>query len=191
MNKLTKLIVLSAISTATISTPLTTASARNDYVYIQHNVNSIPQHHTQYHREQRHIHHKNPTRYSYHYEHTTQNHVHQYHVNRPNNTNDALAAGVLGLATGAILGNVLTKPAQPQIIYQAPYPQNQVIYQEIPQPQVVYQVHPPVTYHPAYQQPWTSQWLQYCTKKYRSFNPRTGTFRGYDGLDHFCHAPLQ
>ncbi|ENN93891.1 BA14K family protein [Bartonella bovis] len=190
MKKLTKLVVLLAITTTTISTPLTTAFARNDYVYIQQNVSSTPQHHTQYHREQRHIHHKNPTRYYYHHEQTTHHNIHQYHVNRPNNTSDALAAGVLGLATGAILGNVLTKPAQPQIIYQAPYPQNQVIYQEIPQPQVVYQVHPTVTYQSTYQ-PWTSQWLQYCTQKYRSFNPKTGTFRGYDGLDHFCHAPLQ
>lgn len=37
-------------------------------------------------------------------------------------------------------------------------------------------------------EPWTQQWQNYCSKKYRSFNPNTGTFRGYDGLNHFCVA---
>ncbi len=26
----------------------------------------------------------------------------------------------------------------------------------------------------------------YCAQRYRSYNPATGTFRGYDGLDHPC-----
>lgn len=37
-------------------------------------------------------------------------------------------------------------------------------------------------------EPWTPQWQNYCNNKYRSFNPNTGTFRGYDGLNHFCVA---
>ncbi|ENR10356.1 hypothetical protein C068_01349 [Brucella sp. UK38/05] len=31
-------------------------------------------------------------------------------------------------------------------------------------------------------------WYQYCSGRYRSFNPKTGTYRGYDGRDHFCTA---
>ncbi len=27
-------------------------------------------------------------------------------------------------------------------------------------------------------------WIAYCSRKYRSFDPRTGTFLGYDGLRH-------
>lgn len=38
-------------------------------------------------------------------------------------------------------------------------------------------------------QPWTRAWYNYCDNKYRSFNPRTGTYRGYDGQDHFCVVP--
>ena len=35
-------------------------------------------------------------------------------------------------------------------------------------------------------EPWSRAWLDACKARYRSFNPETGTFRGYDGLDHFC-----
>ncbi|PLW77268.1 BA14K family protein [Cohaesibacter celericrescens] len=34
--------------------------------------------------------------------------------------------------------------------------------------------------------PWTRAWYRYCDARYRSFNPRTGYFRGYDGRRHFC-----
>jgi len=35
-------------------------------------------------------------------------------------------------------------------------------------------------------EPWTPGWREWCSNRYRSFNAQTGTFRGYDGLDHFC-----
>ena len=35
-------------------------------------------------------------------------------------------------------------------------------------------------------EPWTPGWEEWCTNRYRSFNINTGTYRGYDGLDHFC-----
>jgi len=31
-----------------------------------------------------------------------------------------------------------------------------------------------------------SDWLAYCSSKYRSFDPRSGTYLGYDGLRHPC-----
>lgn len=34
--------------------------------------------------------------------------------------------------------------------------------------------------------PWTNAWYDYCHSRYRSFNPRTGYFLGYDGDHHFC-----
>lgn len=34
--------------------------------------------------------------------------------------------------------------------------------------------------------PWTAKWYRYCANRYRSFNARTGYFRGYDGRRHFC-----
>jgi BA14K-like protein len=38
-------------------------------------------------------------------------------------------------------------------------------------------------------EPWTRDWYRYCDNKYRSFNAKTGTYRGFDGRDHFCNAP--
>ena len=35
-------------------------------------------------------------------------------------------------------------------------------------------------------EPWTDEWFEWCTNRYRSFNPRTGTFTGYDGVKYFC-----
>ena len=37
-------------------------------------------------------------------------------------------------------------------------------------------------------QPRTQGWYDYCARTYRSFNPQTGTYRGYDGRDHPCVA---
>ncbi|HMF66086.1 MAG TPA: BA14K family protein, partial [Phyllobacterium sp.] len=37
-------------------------------------------------------------------------------------------------------------------------------------------------------QPWSPGWYRYCANRYRSFNPETGTFRGYDGRDYFCNV---
>jgi hypothetical protein len=62
----------------------------------------------------------------------------------------------------------------------------------LPPPPVV--VRPPVVYpypygygvYPGYLQPWTPQWYSYCSATYRSFNPRTGLYKGYDGRYHFC-----
>lgn len=91
----------------------------------------------------------------------------------------AVTAGVVGLAAGAIIGSALSQPSQPQVIYQAPPP---AYYPPAP----AYYPSAPTAYKPVYQ-PWTPAWHSYCSSKYRSFNPRTGTYRGVDGLDHFCN----
>ncbi len=43
---------------------------------------------------------------------------------------------------------------------------------------------PPVAYAPAYGG--GGDWLAYCSSKYRSFNPATGLYLGYDGQYHPC-----
>ncbi|MHC5307853.1 BA14K family protein [Bartonella sp. LJL80] len=104
---------------------------------------------------------------------------HRHHRGNGN----AVAAGVVGLAAGAIIGSALSQPAQPQVIYQAPPPPPPAYYPAAP----AYYPPAPAAYRPVYQ-PWTPAWHQYCSSKYRSFNPQTGTYRGYDGMDHFCNA---
>ncbi|KEC54657.1 BA14K family protein [Bartonella koehlerae] len=219
MKKITKLAVLSAISTATISVPLGTTLADTKLTYSEeitkkiedmrketktnfpsHNFSArsiLEKNHPYYPSgSHRHVDHKRREQSHYHTERKTHRHVerkitthrnvYERHVTR-NNSGDALASGIIGFAAGTILGNVLKKPEQPEVIYQT-VPQNQIVYQEVPQNQVIYEVQS-TTYQPV-QQPRTADWLQYCKKKYRSFNPKTGTFRGYDGLEHFCYAPL-
>ncbi|MTI19242.1 BA14K family protein [Rhodobacteraceae bacterium RKSG542] len=34
--------------------------------------------------------------------------------------------------------------------------------------------------------PWSPEWYRYCSAKYRSFNPRTGTYTAYSGKTRFC-----
>ncbi|MFN3349123.1 BA14K family protein [Pseudorhodoplanes sp.] len=43
---------------------------------------------------------------------------------------------------------------------------------------------PPVVYAPAYGA--RADWIAYCSSKYRSFNPATGLYLGYDGQYHPC-----
>ncbi|EJF83981.1 hypothetical protein MCU_00649 [Bartonella elizabethae Re6043vi] len=225
MKKSSKLAVLSVVSMATVFVPLSTALADMKWMHseshIDQQINDMrrnmdkqmedmrkgmhsyfpsshthPHHHVDHKRREHNRHHVERKTYRYvERKKTTHRHIHEHYVTR-DNSGDALAAGILGLAAGAILGNVLKKPEQPQIIYQ-PVPQRQVVYQEVPQvvyqkvpeTQIIYESQSTATYQPL-QQPWTRGWLQYCKKKYRSFNPQTGTFRGYDGQNHFCYAPL-
>lgn len=94
--------------------------------------------------------------------------------------NDALAAGILGLAAGAIIIGALS---QPQPVYrQRPV----TVYDYPPAPRRVYR--PEVITYDAGLEPWSREWFRYCTNRYQSFNPETGTYRGYDGKNHFCAA---
>jgi hypothetical protein len=73
----------------------------------------------------------------------------------------AVAAGVIGgLALGAALGAAAAAPPPPPAAY----------------------------YEPDYAEGYAGgdDWLAYCSSKYRSFDPRTGTYLGYDGLRHPC-----
>lgn len=75
------------------------------------------------------------------------------------NNGAAVAAGVIGgLALGAVIAGAASAPPPPPAYY-AP---------------------------PAYAPPPSGDWYAYCASKYRSFDPASGTFLGYDGLRHPC-----
>jgi hypothetical protein len=80
---------------------------------------------------------------------------------------DAFGAGLLGFGIGAVVGSALT----PREVYVVPPP---------PPPPVYYA---PASYGPP---PWTPEWYAYCGSRYRSFDPRSGYFYGYDGVPRFC-----
>ena len=130
---------------------------------------------------------------------------------------DIIAAGVIGLAIGAIIASQASKNKNAPVYnsYTPPTPQPSYSYGD------PYQLHSdPVLLEPdtnsygsiepipldeynanssnsggpniitfdehASLEPWTPGWREWCENRYRSFNPPTGTYRGYDGLDHFC-----
>lgn len=84
---------------------------------------------------------------------------------RDRDDGDVVLGIIGGLAAGAILGSVLSN--------------QQPVYRSRPQRVIRYS---------GSLEPWTRAWFEYCDDRYRSFNPSTGTYRGYDGEDHFCVA---
>ncbi len=121
-----------------------------------------------------------------------------------NNNGDVLGAAVLGIIGGAIIAGALSNASRNQPIYDAPtyaqptYRQPTYIEPVHPRyraPEPVYvapHAYPPapsrpqvITYGGAIE-PLSQEWYDWCDSRYRSFNPQRGTYRGYDGQDHFC-----
>jgi hypothetical protein len=104
---------------------------------------------------------------------------------------DAIAAGVLGLAAGALIVGALNNP-QPRPSYYDPGDDGYYDYDRYPRPRPApirrYYAEPRVVYNQGYAEPWTRDWYEYCSDRYRTFNARTGTFTGNDGDQHFCTA---
>lgn len=99
-------------------------------------------------------------------------HYHHYH----SSGNDIAVAGILGLAAGALAVGLTSQPAP---VYADPYPRRPI------------RAYPERVYLDEYAgslEPWSPGWYDYCSDRYRSFNPRSGTFMGYDGQEHFCVA---
>ncbi|MEJ8473242.1 BA14K family protein [Roseibium algae] len=65
-----------------------------------------------------------------------------------------------------------------------PYPHRSRVY--VAPPRQLYApplAAPPVRYRAA---PFTPEWIAYCARKYKSFNPRTGTYLAYSGKIRMC-----
>ena len=80
--------------------------------------------------------------------------------------NDAAAAGLFGFAAGAILGAAASQAGA------AAAPAGTTVYSEIPS----------AGGFPA----GSEGWLRYCSARYQSFDPASGTFLGDDGNRHYC-----
>jgi len=85
-------------------------------------------------------------------------------IYRRHHKDDAIVLGIIGLGVGAIIGGAIANSNNPRVIYRDR----------------------PHTVQGGSYEPWTKSWFRYCSNKYRSFNAATGTYRGYDGRDHFC-----
>jgi hypothetical protein len=104
---------------------------------------------------------------------------------------DAWVGGAVGLATGLIVGSAIANsgPVYEERRYIDPPYEPAPVYRA---PRRVY-VEP--GYAPYYArpvragiEPWSPQWERYCSYRYRTFDPRSGTYIGNDGRSHFCTA---
>jgi hypothetical protein len=105
------------------------------------------------------------------------------HHHHHNDSGDLVTAGVLGLAVGALAAGVATAPQPDYYEYEAV-----PVYRDPPPRRIYVAPARRVVYAEGALEPWTPAWYDYCESRYRSFNPRSGTFIGYDGLSHFCAA---
>ena len=111
--------------------------------------------------------------------------VYAPHNNYNNNNNPnwaGVGAGfVAGAAVGVGAGLLINRPPPP--VYYAPPPR--VVYYPAPAP-AYYPPPPPPVY---YDRSWTEAHIEWCLDRYRSYNPATNTFIGYDGFQHECRGP--
>lgn len=96
-------------------------------------------------------------------------------------------AGIIaGLALGAIIGGAVARRDYyygPYDYYYGPYAPPPAAYYPPPPPPAYYPPAPAYAYAPP---PWTPDWYAYCASKYRSFDPRSGTYQPYGGPRRLC-----
>lgn len=97
------------------------------------------------------------------------------HYHHHSNGDDLAVAGILGLAAGALVVGLASQPAP---VYDYSYRRPVRVYRER-----VY-----VDDYAGGLEPWSPEWYDYCSDRYRSFDGRSGTFVGFDGREHFCVA---
>lgn len=91
----------------------------------------------------------------------------------------AVAAAIAGLAVGAIIAGTASRRHD----Y---YYDDRRYYRAPPPPPRYYRAPPPRRSYSYAPRPWTPAWYSYCTSKYRSFDPRSGTFQPYHGPRRMC-----
>lgn len=116
------------------------------------------------------------------------------HVVRQNSDGDLIAAGILGLAVGAVVAGALAQPEPRGPVYRGPdYGYDRDYFPPSPGSARYDYAPDGAGYGTGYGyasglEPWSPGWFRYCEDRYRTFNPSTGTFVGYDGDRHFCVA---
>ena len=104
---------------------------------------------------------------------------------RHDRVGEAIGAGIIGLAIGAIVVGVLSDQANAHTAAQNPYRRPR------PSPDRDFFPMPPSQYETSYSaslEPWSPGWYEYCEARYRSFRADTGTFTTYSGEKRFCVA---
>lgn len=95
-----------------------------------------------------------------------------------------LGAGMLGLAAGVIVGQAIAPSRQIEIReYDNPYRHHHDHWNN----------YRPAPNYAGYDegrrfQPWTHNWYRWCSNNYANFDPETGTYQDYNGINRFCEV---
>lgn len=93
----------------------------------------------------------------------------------------AIVGGIVGLGIGAALASPRYYEPAPRYYEPAPRYYERRVYR----PKPVYRAAPRY-YSSNVLRPWSREWYDYCSARYRSFDPRSGTFQPYHGPRQFC-----
>ncbi len=119
-------------------------------------------------------------------------------LSQPAQAGRKTAAIIAGIAVGAIVASALAenhrhrhhhydhgyrKRRYKSYYYAPPPPPPPPVYYY--KPVRPHYAPPPAVYQYA-PQPWTPEWYAYCSQRYRSFDPRSGTFQPYRGPRRLC-----
>lgn len=88
-------------------------------------------------------------------------------VIRERDRHDDYAAGIMGFLGGMAVGSALDNGGRIPVVR-----------------------YPPDRYEPrpVSVRPWSPAWYRWCDARYRSFDPRSGTYVGHDGRARFCEV---
>ena len=114
---------------------------------------------------------------------------HQPVIVKKHKNDELIAAGIIGLAVGAIIVGVATQADRDDYRVHRPVRPRPDRNYFPPRPGEIGDNEPTVIYDGPVQasaEPWTPEWYDYCEGRYRSFDGDTGTYLGYDGQRHFC-----
>lgn len=113
-------------------------------------------------------------------------------VSQPAEARSRAPAIIAGIAAGAIIAGIATSHhrrhyyAPPRAYYYGPYPRRRHYApsrHHYAPPRGYYA--PPVAYSHG-PPPWSPDWYAYCSQRYRSFDPHSGTFQPYHGPRRLC-----
>ncbi|MEM9278506.1 MAG: BA14K family protein [Pseudomonadota bacterium] len=191
-------IALAASFVSVTGMPVTNAEAHdrhNVYKHYGHGTSLTKNGHRKFHKKYGRGNHG-----TYAYQNYYHGHHYKKHKRKKRSNGDLVAAGIIGLAVGAIIASESSKRKnhQPAYQYNDPYrgsysggyngggqhipldEYDSSSYSSQGEPNVI-------TYNDDVSlEPWTPGWQRWCQNRFRSFNAQTGTYRGYDGRDHFC-----
>lgn len=112
---------------------------------------------------------------------------HRHHRSDYNKDGDLVAAGIVGLALGALAVGAIASSRDEAVSnpLRHPRPRPNRDFMAIEEPSFDDDAY---AYDEPSFEPWSRSWFRYCQERYRSFDARTGTYVGYDGRAHFCDA---